>query len=96
MLQQASDESVLERLLPTTRRGERALTTQRIAILALPYARHPHSEWRRPEMMRRPRKTGNEAIPGRARVCEVVGKDNICEYTVTYNYDLVRGKHRIN
>jgi len=47
-------------------------------------------------MMRRPRKTGNEAIPGRARVCEVVGKDNICEYTVTYNYDLVRGKHRIN
>lgn len=39
-------------------------------------------------------KTGDEASPGRAWVCEAVRKDNICEYTVTYDYDLVGGKVR--
>ena len=42
------------------------------------------------------RKTGNEASPGRARVCEAERKDNICEYVVTYDDDFVRSKHRIN
>ncbi len=42
------------------------------------------------------RKTGDEVIPGHARVCEAVRKDNICEYAVTYDDVVVRGKHRIN
>ncbi len=38
------------------------------------------------------RQTGDEASPGRARVCEAVRKNNICEYAVTYDDDLVQGK----